>query len=47
MIIDVTGGQKPTSIAGALMTLYYDREFQYVSTQNYKVKSYDVRPIKD
>ncbi len=47
VIIDVTGGQKTNSIAAAFMTLYYDREFQYVSTQNYKVKSYDVRPVKD
>ena len=47
VIIDVTSGQKTNSIAAAFMTLYYDREFQYVSTQDYKVKSYDVRPIKD
>ncbi len=47
IIIDVTGGQKTNSIAAAFMTLYYDREFQYVSTQNYEVKSYDVRPVRD
>ena len=47
VIIDVTGGQKTNSIAAAFMTLYYDREFQYVSTQNYEVKSYDVRPVRD
>ena len=47
VIIDVTSGQKTNSIAAAFMTLYYDREFQYVSTQNYKVKSYDVKPIRD
>jgi len=47
VIVDVTGGQKPNSIAGALMTLYYDRDFQYVSTNDYKVKSYDVRPVRD
>lgn len=48
IIIDVTGGRKPISIAGALMTVVYPyREFQYVSSdknyENYEVKSYDVR----
>ncbi|MEO2069463.1 MAG: hypothetical protein ABGX27_08180 [Desulfurobacteriaceae bacterium] len=47
-IIDITGGQKINSIAGAFMTSFYnDREFQYVSTQNHKIKSYDVRLIVD
>ncbi len=47
-IIDVTGGQKPISIAGALITFAYtDREFQYVSTNTYKVKSYDVRVVSN
>jgi hypothetical protein len=46
VIIDVTGGTKPVSIAGALTTPYYpDRKFQYISTTNYSVKSYDVRQI--
>jgi len=47
-IIDITGGQKINSIAGALMTLLYnDREFQYISTNTFEIKSYDVRLITD
>ena len=43
VIIDITGGQKINSIAGAFMTLLYsNREFQYVSTNSFEVKSYDV-----
>jgi len=45
-IIDVTGGQKINSIAGAFMTSFYNnREFQYISTNTFEVKSYDVRLI--
>jgi len=45
-IIDITGGQKTSSVAAAFMTAYYsDREFEYVSTEDYTVKSYDVRLI--
>ena len=48
VIIDITGGQKTSSVAAAFMTAYYnDREFEYVSTEDYKVKSYDVRVITD
>ncbi len=48
VIIDITGGQKTSSIAAAFMTAYYnDREFEYVSTEDYTVKSYDVRVITD
>lgn len=47
-IIDVTGGQKINSIAGAFMTSFYnDREFQYISTNTFEIKSYDVRLITD
>ncbi len=47
-IIDITGGQKTSSVAAAFMTAYYsDREFEYVSTEDYTVKSYDVRLITD
>ncbi len=47
-IIDITGGQKTSSVAAAFMTAYYsDREFDYVSTEDYTVKSYDVRLITD
>jgi hypothetical protein len=48
VIVDVTGGQKTASIAGALATtVYADREFQYVSTNTYQVKSYDVGLVSD
>ena len=43
IIIDITGGQKLVSIVGALQTLIKDREFQYVSTSDYNVKSFDIR----
>ncbi|RUM42703.1 MAG: hypothetical protein DSY35_04920 [Desulfurobacterium sp.] len=43
VILDVTGGQKTVSIAGAFMTLYRGREFQYISTNDKEsIKSYDV-----
>ena len=43
MIIDVTGGQKTTSIAGALVTLNSQVTFQYVQTNSpYDVVSYNV-----
>ncbi len=42
-IVDVTGGQKIPSIAGAIFTLEAEgREFQYVSTQTKKVIGFDV-----
>ena len=42
-IIDVTGGQKLVSIVGAVQTLIEGRTFQYVSTTDYSVKSFDLR----
>jgi len=45
IVVDVTGGQKPTSIAGAAMTLTHpELVFQYVSTQppDYQVTEYDL-----
>lgn len=43
IIIDVTGGQKTTSIAGALVTLNSQVTFQYVQTNEpYNVVAYDV-----
>jgi len=42
IILDITGGQKPNSIAGALATLAEGRRFQYVSTVNKKVLCYDL-----
>ncbi len=44
-IIDITGGQKVVSIVGALQTIINDREFQYVSTSDYSIKSFDIRYI--
>ncbi len=46
-ILDITGGQKIVSIVGALLSLNPGREFEYVSTTNYSVKSYDVEIVKD
>jgi hypothetical protein len=43
IIIDVTGGQKTTSIAGAVVTLNSQVTFQYVQTNEpYNVVAYDV-----
>ncbi|NLI30987.1 MAG: hypothetical protein GX423_13050 [Nitrospiraceae bacterium] len=42
VIIDITGGQKTTSIAAAMATLASGRRFQYVSTTSKKVRAYDV-----
>lgn len=42
IIVDVTGGQVTNSIAGAIATLTFGRKFQYVSTRDKKVISYDI-----
>jgi hypothetical protein len=42
IIIDVTGGLKPTSIAGAAMTLSRNVTFQYVHTGTGKVREFDL-----
>jgi len=43
IIIDITGGQKVTSIAGAVVTLNSSVRFQYVQTNEpYEVISYDL-----
>lgn len=47
IIIDITGGQKPVSIAGAVVTLNKNVTFQYVQTipdesDKYKILAYDV-----
>ena len=50
IVVDITGGQKPVSIAGAASTVIYpDRYFQYVSTKTKEVKVYnmDIFEIKD
>ena len=46
IIVDITGGQKVNSIAAAFMTLLEDREFQYISTNDKKVRSYKVELVK-
>ena len=42
IIVDITGGQKTNSIAGSIATLALGRKFQYVSTRDKRVLSYDV-----
>lgn len=42
VIIDITGGQKTNTIAGAMATLSFGRRFQYVSTMHKTVRYYDV-----
>jgi hypothetical protein len=42
VLIDVTGGQKPTAVAGAAVALAEGRCLQYVSTRDYRVRVYDV-----
>jgi hypothetical protein len=43
IVIDVTGGYKPTSIAGAIMTLSSDVTFQYVhTTGTNEVREYEL-----
>lgn len=45
IVIDITGGKKTSSIGGALATLSLGRKFQYVSTTDEEVKSYDIAYI--
>lgn len=47
IIMDVTGGQVTNSIAGAIATLTLGRKFQYVSTRDKKVLSYDIGYFED
>lgn len=42
ILIDVTGGTKPTSIVGSAMALAEGRRIQYVSTTDYRIRVYDV-----
>ena len=42
IITDVTGGQKPTSAIAAVMALAEGRRFQYVSTHDYQVKTFNL-----
>jgi hypothetical protein len=42
ILIDITGGQKTTTIAGAAVSLHELRQFQYVSTHDYRVQTFDI-----
>lgn len=42
ILIDLTGGQKVATIAGAAVALADDRHFQSVSTRDYRVRTYDI-----
>jgi len=42
ILVDVTGGQKPSTVAGATVALADGRRFQYVSMHDYRVRTYDV-----
>lgn len=42
VLVDITSGQATNSIAAAIATLTFGRKFQYVSTRDKKVTSYDV-----
>jgi hypothetical protein len=42
-MIDITGGQKPPSVAGSAVALEKEgRRIQYVSTRDFKIRSYDI-----
>jgi len=42
VLVDITGGQKVPTVAGAAVALADGRHFQYVSTHDYQVRTYDV-----
>lgn len=43
VLVDITGGQKPNSIAGAAAAIMVaNRRFEYVSTRDFKVRTFDV-----
>jgi len=42
ILMDITGGMKPATVAGATVALAKGRHFQYVSTNTYEVLTYDV-----
>lgn len=42
ILIDITGGQKVTTISGAIVALGAGRCFQYISTTDYSIKTYDI-----
>jgi len=42
IMVDVTGGQKVPTVAGAAVVLGKDQVFQYISTRDYTPRGYDV-----
>jgi hypothetical protein len=42
IIIDITGGKKISSIAGAIVALGMGWRFEYVSTTDYRLREYDI-----
>jgi len=42
IVVDVTGGQKVPTVAGAVFTMTPERRFHYVSTHDYRVLSFDL-----
>ncbi len=42
VVVDITGGQKPATVAGAVIALNEGRRFQYVSMHDYRVRGYDL-----
>lgn len=42
ILVDITGGQKVPTVAGAAVALGKGRWFQYISTRDYKVRAYDI-----
>lgn len=42
ILVDITAGQKISTIAGAAVALGKEQWFQYVSTRDYKVRAYDI-----
>ena len=42
ILVDITGGQKIPTVAGAAVALGERRQFQYLSTRVYKVRAYDI-----
>ncbi|MBK8175231.1 MAG: hypothetical protein IPK66_08215 [Rhodospirillales bacterium] len=41
IIVDITGGQKPPTVAGAMVALSENRECQYVSMHDMRILAYD------
>ena len=42
VLVDITGSSKVTTVAGAAVALAEGRRFQYVSTHDFRVRTYDV-----